>query len=258
MKIGIFDSGIGGLTVYNKLKSALPGYEYIYFGDRINAPYGDKSPDEIKFLTNKIITFLKDSSVDAIVVACNTIVANAMDDILSNCPIPVIGVIDPVIEAMKESGYKKIGLAATRATIDNGIYQIRLKGNGIETVAEVCNRLVPLIESGNNGHDMDMAIDYHFSNFVGKDLDALVLGCTHFPIIQDKIKSYMESKGERIDIINPANFVSTKLKNLAPSRSNTLHKSDKFVFSKTADLTKATIEGITGRNVCCLDEIVLT
>ena len=258
MKIGIFDSGIGGLTVYNKLKSSLPGHEYIYFGDRLNAPYGEKSADEIKELTRKIVTFLRSFGVEAIVVACNTIVANAMDDILRNCPIPVIGVIDPVIEHMKASGCKKIGLAATRATIDNGIYQVRLKGHGIETVSTICNKLVPLIEEGDMGPNMDAAIDYHFSNFVGKDLDALVLGCTHFPIIQNKIRRYMESKGENIRIINPASYVPSELKNLAPSCTNYNRTADKFVFSKTAGITAKAIQDIAGKKVNRIEERVLT
>ena len=226
MRVGVFDSGIGGLTVLKELKKAMPNaHEYVYFGDRLNAPYGDKGPEEIKTNALKIIEYLLTQNLDAIVVACNTIVANAMDEIQKAAPVPVIGVIDPTIEHIQAAGYKNVGIAATSATIKSGIYQSKLRALGINSHPVACPKLVPLIESNNFGTDLDNAIAYHFQNFLGKNLDALVLGCTHYPIIVNQIQAYLTNFGETMDLINPANFIAEKLKALSNNK-------DTFVFTK--------------------------
>ena len=204
MKIGIFDSGIGGLTVLKELVQSSPNNYYIYYGDVTRAPYGDKPPEVIATYAKEIAASFVEQGVDLIVVACNTVSAVAMVELRTNCPVRVIGMVEPVLEHMATTNYKRVGVVATAATISSGVYQTGLGNQGKQVVAVACPELVPLIEAGNFGPELTAAIQLRFGEFIGQNIQALILACTHYPIIQDKIENFFQHANEKIQIINPA------------------------------------------------------
>ncbi len=171
MRIGVFDSGLGGLSVLKELINKYPNNEYIYVGDNLNVPYGDKSIQELQVLTTKIINFLNSKDVDLIIVACGTISSNF--NFRSD---KVIKVVDATINYVNNN-YRHVGLMATNRTIESNYFQKRLN-----VVVDVLKTplLVPMIESGK----IDLSIiNNYMASF--KDIDALILGCTHYALIKD-------------------------------------------------------------------------
>lgn len=179
MRVGVFDSGVGGLTVLSKLVSKYPKNDYIYFGDTINIPYGEKDIDTLFNLSSKIIEYLISKKVDLIVIACGTVSSNCYEKLKSTYNIPIIDIISPTINYVKENNYKSIGVFATSRTINSHIFKNLLPNVLVEELA--CPSFVDLIESGNIEK-----IDT--SNYVSKiKSDTIILGCTHYPLIKDKI-----------------------------------------------------------------------
>lgn len=171
MRIGVFDSGLGGLSVLKELINKYPNNEYVYVGDNLNVPYGDKSIQELQVLTTKIIHFLNSKDVDLIVVACGTISTN-----FNFRDSKVIKVVDATINYVNNN-YSHVGLMATNRTIESNYFQKRI--NGIVDVLKT-PLLVPMIESGK----IDLSIiNNYMASF--KDIDALILGCTHYALIKD-------------------------------------------------------------------------
>jgi len=177
MKIGMFDSGIGGLTVLNSLINKYPNHEYIYFGDTLHMPYGEKSKEEIIEYANNIIKFLESNNVDIIIIACGTVSSN-IEYLKSNTKL--IDIISPLKNKLDK--YKKISILATPLSIKTNAFKkyINTKLNLVS-----CPMLVPIIESGNYSN-LDKYLEEYLSSTL--DSDALILGCTHYPLIQDKIK----------------------------------------------------------------------
>lgn len=179
MRVGVFDSGVGGLTVLSKLVSKYPKNDYIYFGDTINIPYGEKDINMLFDLSSKIIEYLISKKVELIVIACGTVSSNCYDKLKSTYNIPIIDIISPTINYIKENNYKSIGVFATSRTINSHIFKKLLPNVLVKELA--CPSFVDLIESGN----MEK-IDT--SNYVSKiNSDTIILGCTHYPLIKDKI-----------------------------------------------------------------------
>lgn len=194
MKIGVFDSGIGGLTVLKRLIDKYPNNEYIYYGDTKNIPYGDKSIDELKVLASNIIDFLIKKEVDMIVIACGTVSSNLSNYLKDKYNIKIIDIISPVINYLSNSNYEKIGVIATQATINSKIFSDNIKKN-IKEVA--CPKFVPLIESDNITE-----LDNYFNIYLNdlKDRDLIVLGCTHYPLIKDEINRYLKNNIKLLDM----------------------------------------------------------
>lgn len=185
-KVGIFDSGIGGLTNLFGLIHQYP-QNYIYVADQKNNPYGIKSKEELKVLACKVIRFLISKNCTTIIIACNTICASVLDELKQIFPrVEFIGVIEPTIQYINQSSFQKILLIATPTTISSGVY---LKGNKKEMISVATPKLVPAIESMNYEH-IDQAIDEYLKPYISK-VDAICLGCTHYPIIEEKIKNYL-------------------------------------------------------------------
>lgn len=179
MRVGVFDSGVGGLTVLSKLASKYPKNDYIYFGDTINIPYGEKDINTLFNLSSKIIKYLISKKVELIVIACGTVSSNCYEKLKSTYNIPIIDIISPTINYIKENNYKSIGVFATSRTINSHIFKKLLPNVLVEELA--CPSFVDLIESGNIEK-----IDT--SNYVSKiKSDTIILGCTHYPLIKDKI-----------------------------------------------------------------------
>ena len=199
MKIGVFDSGVGGLTVLKKLIENYPNNEYIYYGDTKNVPYGDKSIEELKILASKVVDFLIEKKVDMIVIACGTISSNLSNYLKEKYKIKIIDIISPVINYLNNSNYEKIGVIATIATTNSKIFSKNINKN-IEEVA--CPMFVPLIEN-NNLNELEKCFDNYLNDL--KDRDLIVLGCTHYPIIKDKISNYF---GNNIKLLDMSECIS--------------------------------------------------
>lgn len=200
MKIGIFDSGIGGLTVLAELIKKYPNNKYYYFGDNINAPYGTKSKEELLKLSNKIINFLNKKEVDLIIVACGTISSNVFDKLPKDTKI--YDVISPTIDYINNSNYENIGLIGTNMTIKSKTFEKRINK---KIIARSCNDFVPYIE---NEQSLTNIIPKYMNIFKDK-VDVLILGCTHYPIIEKELNDYLDSK---IPLINMGTILADSLK----------------------------------------------
>lgn len=201
--IGIFDSGLGGLTVLKVLSKELPKESFIFFGDTAHVPYGNKSKENIKIFSHAIIKFLLKHSVKMIVVACNTVSAVALSDIQKTSNIPIIGVISPLKSYLKfQPQHKKIGIIGTENTINSKAYSkvIHKYNSKIEIYSLACPLFVPIIEEGLENHRIAHIIaEEYLQPFLNKKLDLLILGCTHYPIIIKTIKSILSNKTIIID-----------------------------------------------------------
>ena len=196
--IGIFDSGIGGLTVAHAIKQILPKERLIYFGDTAHLPYGDKSPAAVQAYSIKITDLLIKRGCKVIVIACNTAssVANELLKEYTASRAKVINVVDPMVEKVANcTSVEKIGVIGTKGTIGSGIYRNRLIGMqpGLEVIELATPLLVPMIEEGfiHNRVSADIINEY-LSNSKLKDISHLVLGCTHYPLIKDEISEYFQ------------------------------------------------------------------
>ena len=212
--IGIFDSGVGGLTVAKEIKRLLPNENLIYFGDTKNLPYGEKSREAIIGYSTKIAKFLLEKNCKAIVIACNTATANALNDVLEvvENKVPVIDVINPVAEKVAYEIHTNVGVIATKATVNSGLYRKSIrKHNKFIKVDELATPLlVPAIEEGFKNHPITHSIIYNYlSNSKLKNIETLILGCTHYPLLIDEIKQYY---GNRVRVIDSPHIVASQLK----------------------------------------------
>lgn len=186
MRVGLFDSGIGGLTVLKTLINKYPNNEYIYYGDTLNIPYGNKTKSELLKLAKNNVDFLSMKNVDIIIIACGTISSNCLEELKQKYTIPIYSIIEPTIKYLNESNYNHIGVIATEATINSHIFKNNINKNIYELATP---KLVPLIENNRND-ELNKELHQYLDEYAGK-LDILVLGCTHYPIIKDKIKEIL-------------------------------------------------------------------
>lgn len=204
--IGIFDSGIGGLTVVKALKNHLPHEHIIYFGDIARLPYGTKSNDTIRHFAAQTAQFLIKQNVKALVIACNTISAVAKDEIIKIAGnIPVIDVISSgVIASAFASKNNKLGVIATPATVNSNAYALKLHkiNSKLEVFSKACSLFVPLIEEGYLEHKaLELIAQEYLNELIHNNIDTLILGCTHYPLIQSTLKKIL---GDNVNIIDPA------------------------------------------------------
>lgn len=199
MRVGIFDSGMGGLTVLKSLIEKYPNNHYIYFGDTLNMPYGNKSIDELKKLSSHIVEFLINKKVDIIIIACGTISSNCYSYLKEKYDIPIYDILSPTIEYLKNNDLKNTCVIATTNTIKSGIF------NDITDYQIECPLFVPLIESGQiDSDEMKNAIETYFDS---KRIDNLVLGCTHYPLLEPVLRNYLGD----INYINMGDILASKL-----------------------------------------------
>lgn len=212
--IGIFDSGVGGLTVAKEIKRLLPNENLIYFGDTKHLPYGEKSREAIIEYSTKIARFLLEKNCKAIVIACNTATANALSEVIevADGRVPVIDVINPVAEKVAYEIHNNVGVIATKATVNSGLYRksIRRHNKFIRVDELATPLLVPAIEEGFKNHPITHAIIYNYlSNSKLKNIETLILGCTHYPLLIDEIRQYY---GNRVRVIDSPNIVAGQLR----------------------------------------------
>jgi glutamate racemase len=214
--IGIFDSGVGGLTVAHAIKQLLPGESLVYFGDTAHLPYGDKSAESIKYYSRRIIDFLLDHNSKVVLIACNTASASAFDSLKEQFrgKTILIDVIDPVVDYLSKRNFNKIGIIGTKRTIGSGTYDKKLKEKspGTTVVSVPTPLLVPMIEEGFIFDDISNAIlRAYLSDNTLSGIEALVLGCTHYPIIKNQISKIFNFD---LEVVDSAKQVSTVLKNI--------------------------------------------
>ena len=193
--IGVFDSGVGGLTVAREISRQLPYENIVYFGDTARVPYGSKSQNTIIRFSEQIIRFLRTKQVKAIVIACNTASALALDAVKDEFDLPIIGVVIPGARAAVEATTNgKVGVVGTEATVQSGMYTkvIQQMNPAIEVIEKACPLFVPLVEEGFKEHIVTREIiEYYLESMRDTDIDAMILGCTHYPLLRSKIREYM-------------------------------------------------------------------
>lgn len=216
--IGIFDSGVGGVTVLKEIQRELPNENYIYLGDTKNFPYGDKSKDEIVKFAIQNVKYLIKKDVKIIVIACGTATSQTIDILRQKFEIPIVGIIEPTVEYIKENKYKNIGVIATEGTIKSGAWENKLKEKepDIKVISKACPMLATIAEEGRaTGVEGKKAIKEYMKPFKEKGIDKIILGCTHFPIYEQLIKDEFKYK---IELINTGKTVSIYLKKLLKER----------------------------------------
>jgi glutamate racemase len=211
LPIGIFDSGIGGLTVAAAIHKILPNEQLIYFGDTAHLPYGDKSPEAIKSYSLNIGRFLLSKQCKMVIIACNTASSHAYQALVEDIghQVPVVNVIDPVVDFLITAGkYHRVGVIGTRSTIQSNLYATKIKelDPGIKVSSLATPLLAPMIEEGYFDNNISHAvIQSYLSSPKLEGIESLVLACTHYPLIQAEINDYY---GGRVDIINTAEIVA--------------------------------------------------
>ena len=233
MIIGFFDSGLGGLSVLKELISEYPNNEYIYFGDTINLPYGNKSKKQLLTFVDKIIKFFKDEEVDLIIVACGTSSSNIYFDIKDKYHVPIIDILSPTINYLLSCNNKKIGVMGTEMLIKSKYFDKYLKNK--EVVSVKAPKLVPLIEKGEiNSLEMQTTLKEYLKVFDENMI--LVLGCTHYPLLAEKILKIKKLKlidmgkvlSKHINLTNKGQF---KIKLYFSKVDATLLKNVKQIFN---------------------------
>lgn len=215
MKIGIFDSGLGGLIIARAIRKIMPGYDYVYFGDTKRVPYGNKSPEAVFEFTREAVDYLlRKENCALVIIACNTASARALRQIQQEY-LPkkfkdrkVLGVLIPAAEVA--SDYKRVGILATLGVVASNAWAMEIKKTNttVEVFQNPAPMLVPLIEEGETILSKPFLLKY-LKPFVNKKLDALVLGCTHYPILKEEIKKIM---GGSVKIISQDEIIPKKLK----------------------------------------------
>jgi glutamate racemase len=226
--IGIFDSGVGGLTVAHAIKQILPGESLVYFGDTAHLPYGDKSAESIKNYSQRITEFLLEHDSKVIVIACNSASASAFESLKGKFggKTILIDVIDPVVDYLSTRKFNKIGVIGTKRTISSGTYELKIKENSpsAQVISMATPLLVPMIEEGFIFDDISNAIiRTYLSNESLAGIQALILGCTHYPIIKNQISKFFNFN---VEVVDSARVVSMILRQTL-EKNNLLNDSGK-------------------------------
>ncbi len=213
--IGVFDSGVGGLTVAREIMRQMPEERIVYFGDTARVPYGSKSQSTIIRYTRQIIRFLETKQVKAIVVACNTASAFALEEVRSELKVPIIGVVKPGAEvAAKTTENGKVGVIGTVGTIESKLYNrcIQEHNPTAQVFGKACPLFVPLVEEGWSKDPVTYEVaSRYLAPLKETGIDTLILGCTHYPLLRATIGEVM---GEGVNLVNPAYETATSLKML--------------------------------------------
>ncbi len=214
--IGVFDSGIGGLTVLKEIMSALPGEGTIYLGDTARVPYGIRSKETVVRYSFEGMRFLLGKGIKLLVVACNTMSATSLDAIKKKSPVPVIGVIEPGARAaLRNTRNKRIGVIGTEATIKSRAYEKAI-GRKAHVFGLACPLFVPLVEEGSiEGDIAELAAQKYLSPLKDKDIDTLLLGCTHYPLLKKTLSKVM---GKGVTLIDSAKETAKETKTLLKRR----------------------------------------
>lgn len=238
--IGVLDSGVGGLTVVYELMRQLPNEKIIYVGDTLRCPYGPRPQHEVKQFTLELVQFLMKNNIKMIVIACNTATAYALEDLKKTLPIPVIGVIKPGARAaIKSTKNKKVGIIGTEGTIKSNAYPNALHqiNTELEVTTLACPLFVPMVEKGilQGKKAKEVVADTLTPLKKAKEIDTLVLGCTHYPLLEGTIQAVM---GEEVQIISSSEETARETSTILEVHQ-LLHKNPRNIehhFYTTGDL----------------------
>ncbi|MFT6745957.1 MAG: glutamate racemase [Glaciecola sp.] len=260
--LGVFDSGIGGLTVAKAITTLLPDEQLIYFGDTAHFPYGDKERGSVQKYCEEISDYLLTHNCKALVIACNTASSACATSLKKHLPagFPLINVIQPVVDHVaNNNSNEKVGIIATKGTTNSRIYPnlIHKNNNNLQVASVATPLLAPMIEEGFYSNNISRSI---IASYLSKsniqNIDSLILGCTHYPIIEHEIKDFYASTNQKIEVINSAKIVAnalkkqlSKLKILSNKKSEkhlffvsdyttSFEESTKIFFGETVKLTK--------------------
>lgn len=258
--IGVFDSGIGGLTVLKELISLLPGEDFIYFGDTARIPYGTRSKETVQRYTFECLDFLVKKGVKALVIACNSATASALEEAKQRYDLPVFGVIEPGARAaVKVSKNAKIGVIATRRTINSGEYQKKILNidSNIEIVGKACPLFVQIAEEGWGDSDVAyLTAKKYLMDIKDYEIDTLVLGCTHYPLLRYTIEKVI---GDGVKLVSPAFETAKQLKNYLKTEDwlNEQKKLGylKFFVSDDVENFKGVGQTFLQKNIECISEV---
>lgn len=234
--IGIFDSGVGGITVLKEIKERLPKEDIIYLGDTKNFPYGNKSKEDIiRFSIDNVQKLLK-QNVKIIVIACGTATSQAIEILKEKFNIPTIGIIEPTVKYIKNQKFDKVGVIATEGTIKNGAWERKLKEQipNIQVINKACPMLATIAEEGKaKSKEGRSVIKEYMIPFKEKRVNKIILGCTHFPIYEQIIREELEYD---VELINTGKFVSLELEQIL--KKNNLENNNFNKGNIIIDLTK--------------------
>jgi glutamate racemase len=264
--IGVFDSGIGGLTVAKEIFNLLPNESVVYFGDTARVPYGPKSPATVLRYSREAAAFLMSKDIKALVIACNTATAHAAEALSDELPVPVIGVVEPGARtAARSTESGRIGVIGTAGTIASGAYDLAVRRlvDDARVYAQPCPLFVPLIEEGWQQHEATKLVASEYLTPLHEvDIDVLILGCTHYPLLADVIQ---ETLGPDVRLVDSAHETAIELRQvlqdsqqLRAANSEPIHKffasdspmrfrevGSRFLGGKVVDVEKVVVEGIT-------------
>jgi glutamate racemase len=238
--IGIFDSGLGGLTVVREVLKLLPGEDIIYFGDTARTPYGSRPPAEILGFMQEILAFLSAQNIKMAITACNTMTALGLEQARNNYPFLLVGVNNGAEIALRVSRNKRIGVIATQATINSGKHTsaITLQEPAVTVFPQACPKFVPLIEQEKlRGSEMESAVREYLVPLKQNRIDTIILGCTHYPFIDPLIREIM---GPEVTIVDPARETAAQARDELVRHNNLAARAQgrvKLCFS--ADLPRA-------------------
>ncbi len=222
-RIGILDSGVGGLTVARAIADAMPGAHLIYYGDTARMPYGDRPPDQIARFVREIITFLLHQGADAVAVACNTSSALALPAMQGDFDVPIVGMIEcGAVAAVEASRTGRIGVIATANTVRSGAYgkAIRSLRPAAHVVQQACPLLVPMIERGEvSGEGIRRALRDYIQPLLAAQVDSIVYGCTHYPFLDAEVRAVT---GPSVALVDPAIRVAHAVKSAVLARDPSL------------------------------------
>ena len=213
--IGIFDSGVGGLTVAHSIQSLLPQERIIYFGDTFHLPYGDKSSESVRYYARRISDFLLEKQCKTVLIACNTASSSAYEEVVEHVASRalVLNVVDPVVERVSgKNASGKVGVIGTKGTINSNTYETKIKqlNPSLEVISMATPLFVPMIEEGFIYDDISNAIiRAYLSDPRFKEIHTMILGCTHYPIIKRQIEKFFNFA---VDIVDAADIVAQTLK----------------------------------------------
>lgn len=208
--IGVFDSGVGGLTVLKALRRAMPHRDFLYLGDTARVPYGRKPPEMVREFALEIAAFLSDRGAEGIVVACNTATAVALGDLKKEfAPLPVWGVIEPGVEAaVRATRSGHVGVIGTKGTIRSEAYQSRLEARGMTVWAQACPLFVHLVEEGlADAPEAELVAQFYLKD--RPEIDTLILGCTHYPVLAPVLSKVL---GPGVQLVESASVAAESVR----------------------------------------------
>jgi glutamate racemase len=256
--IGIFDSGVGGLTVARKLSEEFPRESFLFLGDTARLPYGTKSPRTVERYSLANIRFLLSRDVKLLVVACNTASALALPSIEKFSPVPVVGVVEPGAEAAVRRSRARVGVIGTEATVASGAYReaIGRRNPRLEVISRACPLFVPLAEEGWTDNDAARrAAEIYLSPFRDEGIDALVLGCTHYPLLKATIAATLPG----VALVDSAEAVCEAVRPLlTPSRRNEADSEYHVCVTDSAERFRIVAERFLGRPLDRLEHVEIT